>query len=106
MTLSEFAQVVERSGIPVAYKTFRAEQDPGLPKSTYKKTGEKVMYCDDKPFYKWEKVELVLYTKRKDTYTECMLESALLAADLKWIKDESDNAADSETYSVKYSLEV
>ena len=98
MTLSEFAQVVERSGIPVAYKTFRAEQD--------KKTGEKVLHCDNKPFYKWEKVELVLYTKRKDTYTECMLESALLAADLEWIKDESDNAADSETYSVKYSLEV
>ena len=106
MTLSEFAQVVERSGIPVAYKTFRAEQDPGLPKSTYKKIGEKVLYCDNKPFYKWEKVELVLYTKRKDTSTECALESALLAADLEWTKDETDNAADSETYSVKYSVEV
>lgn len=104
--MREFAQVVERSGIPVAYKTFRAEKDPGLPKSTYKKTGEKVLYCDDKPFYKWEKVELVLYTKRKDTSTECALESALLAADLEWTKDETDNAADSETYSVKYSLEV
>lgn len=104
--MSEFAQVVERSGIPVAYKTFRAEQDPGFPRATYKKTGEKVLYCDNKPFYKWEKVELVLYTKRKDTSTECTLESALLAADLEWTKDETDNAADSETYSVKYSLEV
>lgn len=104
MNIKSFADALSGIGFPVAFQAFR--EIPNSPKITYSSLGEKEIWADDCLAYSFLHIELKLFTAVKDASSEQRIESFLCNIGAAWKKDEAVNSPGSDSYIVKYTLEV
>lgn len=77
MTLTEFKRILETSGLPVAYLAFPANQCPEMPFITFQETGSNNFGADGKVYKRVRRMQVDLFSRRKDPAAEAALEHAL-----------------------------
>lgn len=103
MTLTELKDVLEGTGLPVAYLAFPENCDQNLPFICYLSTGTNNIFADGSVFYSAENVRVELYTRFKDPDTEKLVETALCG--FHWKKTET--YIESEfCFMILYEIEV
>ena len=103
MELEEFKNILETTGLPVAYWSFPEGEAPPLPFICYLDAGSDNFIADGKVYYKSRRINVELYTKYKDTEAESKVETAL--ENFKWKRTE--NYIESEQcFEILYELEV
>ena len=103
--MEEVVRIVSGRGIPFAYDHFAEGESPDPPFLCYLLPGSNNFSADGKVYYKIGRVNLELYTDRKDPEVEQKLEDALDAASLFYNKTEV--WIDSEKlYEVLYQFEM
>ena len=103
--MEEVVRIVSGMGSPFAYDHFAEGESPDPPFLCYLLPGSNNFSADGKVYYKIGRVNLELYTDRKDPEVEQKLEDALDAASLFYNKTEV--WIDSEKlYEVLYQFEM
>ena len=103
--MEELVQMISKMGIPFAYDHFAEGESPDPPFLCYLLPGSNNFSADGKVYYKIGRVNLELYTDRKDPEVEQKLEDALDAASIFYNKTEV--WIDSEKlYEVLYQFEM
>lgn len=103
--MEELVRIVSGMGIPFAYDHFAEGESPDPPFLCYLLPGSNNFSADGKVYYKIGRVNLELYTDRKDPLLEQKLEAALDAASIFYNKTEV--WIDSEKlYEVLYQFEM
>lgn len=103
MTLTELADLLKSTGIPVTYYAWPENQAPQLPFICYLTPGSNNFAADGLVYYPITQVNVELYTKIKSPETEAKVEGAL--ASIFW--DKSETYIDSEKcYQIVYEIEV
>ena len=103
--MEELVRIVSGMGIPFAYDHFAEGESPDPPFLCYLLPGSNNFSADGKVYYKIGRVNLELYTDRKDPAVEQKLEDALDAASIFYNKTEV--WIDSEKlYEVLYQFEM
>lgn len=103
MTLEDIQNLLEVTGLPVAYRAFPEGYAPGLPFICYITPGTNNFAADDMTYHVINSVNVELYTEFKDPATERKVEEAL--SGLYW--DKSIEYIDSERcYQIIYEIEV
>lgn len=82
MTLDELANILEATGIPVAYSHFKDKQ--GLPFICYKESFTQNFMADGRVYKKRTFVDVELYTKYKDPGVEEKIEQVLEQNEIPW----------------------
>ena len=82
MNLSELKTLLDSTGYPVAYDHFN--DTPSVPFIAYLETGTVNFFADNKVYEKVIKVDVELYTDKKDLTAETALESVLDANEIPW----------------------
>ena len=103
--MDELLSVLGETQIPFAYDHFAEGESPDPPFLCYLLPGSNNFSADGKVYYKISRVNLELYTDRKDPLLEQKLEDALDAASIFYNKTEV--WIDSEKlYEVLYQFEM
>ena len=103
--MEEVVRIVSGMGIPFAYDHFAEGESPDPPFLCYLLPGSNNFSADGRVYYKIGRVNLELYTDRKDPEVEQKLEDALDAASIFYNKTEV--WIDSEKlYEVLYQFEM
>ena len=103
--MEEVVRIVSGMGIPFAYDHFAEGESPDPPFLCYLLPGSNNFSADGRVYYKIGRVNLELYTDRKDPDVEQKLEDALDAASIFYNKTEV--WIDSEKlYEVLYQFEM
>ena len=103
--MEEVVRIVSGMGIPFAYDHFAEGESPDPPFLCYLLPGSNNFSADGRVYYKIGRVNLELYTDRKDPEVEQKLEDALDAASIFYNKTEV--WSDSEKlYEVLYQFEM
>ena len=103
--MDELLYILGETQIPFAYDHFAEGESPDPPFLCYLLPGSNNFSADGKVYYKIGRVNLELYTDRKDPEVEQKLEDALDAASLFYNKTEV--WIDSEKlYEVLYQFEM
>ena len=103
--MEELVRIVSGMGIPFAYDHFAEGESPDPPFLCYLLPGSNNFSADGRVYYKIGRVNLELYTDRKDPEVEQKLEDALDAASIFYNKTEV--WIDSEKlYEVLYQFEM
>lgn len=92
-------QVLQTTGLPVAYSHFKTAQTP--PYLVYIGTGQTNFEADDDFYYGYNRYQVEYYYTLKDENAEAAIESALLANGFRYAKSE-DNYIESEGVFVIY----
>jgi hypothetical protein len=103
MTLEEFAKLLSKVGMPVAFDHFEAPQS--LPFLVYVVTDITTLFGDGQNYYDCNNVQLELYTKGKDKTKESLIESLLSGAELTFSKSEG-YVDDQQYYMVTYDMTI
>lgn len=103
MQISELKQILESTGLPVAYRFFPEGKAPVLPFLVYYQTGARNFAADGLNYHTINNITVELYTKVKNPILEEMVEGALQFA--IWDKDEIYNDAE-KCYEIVYTMEV
>lgn len=101
MTLKQLKTLLETTGYPVAYDTFKAPQE--RPFICYIATGSNNFAADGHVYATAAKVQVELYTAAKDQAAEEKVEQAL--SSMYWDKSETV-LEDDHAYEVIYQIEV
>ena len=103
--MDELLSILGETQIPFAYDHFAEGESPDPPFLCYLLPGSNNFSADGKVYYKISRVNLELYTDRKDPEVEQKLEDALDAASIFYNKTEV--WIDSEKlYEVLYQFEM
>ncbi len=103
MTLEQIQDILERTGLPVAYRAFPEGHAPPLPFICFVTPGTNNFAADDGVYHVINAVNVELYTEYKDPATEDRVEKAL--SSFYWEKDVE--YIDSERcYQITYEIEV
>lgn len=92
MTLADVKEMLERTGLPVAYHHFK--KAPSVPFIVYHCPEDAPFNADDQVYHNSRELEIELYTDQKDEATERMLELLLEEHELPYRRFE--NWIDSE----------
>lgn len=103
MTLEEIKDLLETTGIPVAYRAFPVGKAPPLPFLCYLFSYTNNFNADDRVYQVINRVTIELYIEVKDPATEVLVEAAL--AGLCWEKSE-EYLDDERCYEIIYEIEV
>lgn len=103
MTLTEFAKQLQTSGLPVAYEHFDEQDVPEMPFVCYAEVGSNNFMADNKVYSPIKKVDVQLFTSRKDIEAEEKLEEAL--GDFSWNK-ECEFVDEEVCYRTIYTVEI
>ena len=103
MTLEEIKNMLEATGLPVAYRAFPINDAPPLPFICFTLPGTNNFAADDTVYLEIDSVEIELYTEYKSLEDERKVEKAL--AEYCWEK--TTVYIDSERcYQTIYEIEV
>ena len=105
MELVEFKQILERAGLPVAYRGFPASACPDMPFITYRETGTDNFGADGIVYAEIRQIQVDLFTKNKEVNTEKRLEAVFEAASIFWDKENEDDD-DERCHIVTYETEI
>lgn len=103
MSLEKFHEILETSGLPVAYYAFPEEEAPGLPFICYLVVDTNTFKADGETYVAFNHVLVELYTKQKDLAVEAKVEQALEG--FAWNKTETF-LDDEKCFEIIYELEV
>ena len=87
MELSEIDAILEETGYPVAYQSFREPQ--AMPYIAYTVPFEFHFFADNRVHTKIKHLQIELYTSRKDPVAETILEAILEVHGLAYEKSET-----------------
>lgn len=102
MTLVELKQLLDATGLPVAYSHFKKPESP--PFIAYREVDSENFKADNRVFHKVRNVDIELYTSRKDPSIEIILEQLLDANDIPYDTTEiyiDDEKLFLKTYEVR-----
>lgn len=102
MTLKEIKELLEASGYPVAYEHFEETEVPSMPFICYAEVGSNNFGADGVVYQPIKRIEVQLFTKKKDIEAEGKVEEAL--SSLFWQKD-IEFSDDELCYRTIYTLE-
>lgn len=103
MTLEDIKNLLEGTGLPVAYRAFPESRAPELPFICYLSPGTNNFAADDTVYLEIDQITVEFYTQYRDPETEGKVEAAL--SSFFWDKD--INYIDSERcYQITYEIEV
>ena len=103
MTLSEFADILKTTGLPVAYRAWPEQKAPPLPYICYLCVGNSPVYADASVYFQSTEVNVEVYTRTKEPAVEVAVEAALKG--FHWRK--SETYIDTEKcYQILYEIEV
>nr|DAJ16794.1 MAG TPA: tail completion protein [Myoviridae sp. ctO7l1] len=103
MTLEKVKDILEATGIPVAYRAFPVGKAPSLPFICYRFSYTNNFNADDRVYQVINRVTIELYIEVKDPATEALVEAALDG--LCWEKSE-EYLDDERCYEIIYEIEV
>ena len=103
MTLGEFKELLETTGLPVAYYSFPENEAPSLPFICYISPGTDNFSADGVVYAKTNRIQVELYTKYRDFELEEKVEEAL--SSIYWEK-ESEYLESERCFQTIYELEV
>lgn len=101
MTIEELKKRLEKTGIPVAYNSFRYKIDP--PFICFLQTESVNFFADGEVYYSHGKYRVELYTDKKSIDLQSRIEAVLLG--LTWERNESFIEKE-EIYQIVYEVEV
>lgn len=87
MVLDDVKDLLETTGLPVAYDFFPEEAFPGYPFIVYREERTENMSADGIVYEVIRKIRVELYTRQKDTVSEGKVETAL--SSVFWNKEET-----------------
>ena len=103
-TLDLLKQLNKEQGIPFAYHHFSEGESPTPPFIVYLYPGSDNFAADDRVYFPITEVNVELYTDRKDTRLERLLEDSFSEANIFW--DKTEVWIESERlYEVVYSYQ-
>lgn len=105
MTITELAQVLVDTGLPVAYRAFDAEKAPDMPFIVYQETGTNNFGADNIVWVPVSRIQIDLLTRFRDRTSESQVETALTSAGLFWQR-ESDYEDTEDYYRTTYQVEI
>lgn len=105
MTEKEVFQVVKSVGIPVAYHHFEEGQSPDPPFLVYLYPGTNNFSADGTAYQGINKLDIELYTDKKDLETEKRIEDVLKEHGFFYEKTETYLESE-KMYEVLYEMEV
>ena len=101
MDLDQVYSRLKSTGLPVAYRAFRSQQEP--PFIVYMTDGDNNFSADGRVYFSAHQIRVELYTREKDLSVEAAVEAAF--ADIFYTK--SQVFVDSEgVYETIYEMEV
>lgn len=103
MTLEQVGDLLKKTGIPVAYRSFQQEEAPRLPVICYQEMGSNNFAADGTVYQKITRIQVELYTTWKDTKTEEKVEQEL--NDFAWEKTETYIKSE-RCYQILYEIEI
>lgn len=103
MELSEINTLLQTTGYSVAYQHFDERDIPSMPFICYSEVGSDNFGADGIVYHPIKRIEVHLFTKKKDTTAEGKVEQAL--SSLFWQKSSEWNE-DELCYRTIYDLEV
>ena len=101
MTLDNLNKLLKTTGYPVAYNVFKTPKKP--PFICYLVVGSNNFFADGRVYLSVNRVQVELYTSKKDIYAESKVEQAL--SSMYWQKSE-EYIEDQGAYEVIYEIEV
>lgn len=105
MTLEDIGNMLDETGLPVAYDHYAEGESPDPPFLVFLLPGSNHFGADGKVYRKITELDIELYTDYKDPDTEALLEDVLEAHDIYYTKDETYIESE-RLYEVIYSMEV
>jgi hypothetical protein len=108
MTQAQFYTLLETSGFPVAYHSWKSDDDseaPEPPYIVYLSTGSNNIGADNKVKVKVNRYLVELYTNKKDIGAEQTLENVFDSASLFYNKSESYIESES-MFQISYQFEI
>lgn len=103
MTLEELKQILDKTGLRVAYSHFNKPVDP--PFITYLFRYSSNFHADNTTYRTIDNVDIELYTDKKDILTERELEALLIEHELPFYKYEV-YIKDEKLYQIIYEVRL
>lgn len=103
ITLENIKEILETSGLPVAYGFFPEDAAPDLPILVYQSVYSNNFAADNTVYKKFDHIQIDLYTERKNPATEDKVEKAL--SSFYWEKTE-EYIDTEQCYQIIYEIEV
>lgn len=103
MTLEDLREILESTGIPVAYRAWPEDAAPPLPYICYIAAYSNNFAADGVVYHKISHIQVELYTEKKELLCEAKVENAL--ASFFWEKEEI-YLDDEKCYEILYEIEV
>ena len=89
MTYQQIDRMVDSIGLPYAYHEFKNKTKQAPPYVIFEYTGDNDFHADNKNYQEITVLEISLYTREKDIYTEAIIKQILTNNDLVWEWDSS-----------------
>lgn len=89
MTYQQINRMVESIGLPYAYHEFENKTHQAPPYVIFEYTGDNDFHADDQNYQEITVLQISLYTREKDIYTEAIIKQILTNNDLVWEWDSS-----------------
>ena len=105
MTLEDLAGMLEETGFPFAYDHFAEGESPDPPFICYLLPGSDNFSADGRVYFRISEVRIELYTDRKDSGAEALVETVLDDAGIFYNKSEAWIQSE-KLYEVLYSMEL
>lgn len=105
MTYEQIASMIEETGLPFAYHHFAEGESPTPPFLIFLSPGEKTFSADNKMYFSFKKLNVELYTDRKNPELEIEIEQVLTRHNIYYVKSEIWIASE-KMYEVLYEMEV
>ena len=105
MTLPEIAEMLESTGLPVAYDHYAEGESPTPPFLVFLFPNSSNFSADNGVYVKIDELYIELYTDIKDPASELLVENALDACGFFYNKDEMW-IPEERLYEVLYMMEV
>ena len=105
MTYEQIASMMEETGLPSAYHHFAEGESPKPPFLLFLSPGENTFSADNSMYFSTKKLNIELYTDRKNPELEEELEQVLNRHNIYYLKTEAWIASE-KMYEVLYETEV
>ncbi len=105
MTYEQIAAVMEETGLPFAYHHFAEGESPKPPFLLFLSPGEHGFSADNRMYFSFKKLNIELYTDRKNPELETELEQVLDRHNIFYLKTEAWISSE-KMYEVLYETEV
>lgn len=105
MTIVELKRLLEKSGLPVAYRQFEQDEDVSLPFITFFREDDDNISADDKVYKKIHNCHVELCTVLKNTVLENIIERLFDENEIFYEADET-YSEDEKMYMVVYDIQI